>query len=389
MAVPAELLTYQRESSVMPATIIDDPIACDECDGQVTDTVSVDGHLLCDICADRYPICEDCDSRVESTVETVDGDNICSRCREIDYFTCDCCDSITPTLIHAADGQSVCRRCEDNCYWWCDYCDNLVRDGAYCDCSESEWGHSSHIHDCYYKPAPDFHGTGPVYLGFELEISTADMMLDDCAGAAVERLGTLGYLKSDSTINAGTGYGFELVTHPMSYDWALANFPWPLLAELADADCSGDGNGLHVHVSRAAFSSPAHIYRWMKLFYRNEHNVISLARRHSPHWADFTYSARRHVKDYAKGASGDRYTAINTCPDETFELRIFASSLNQQEVQAALALAAASVEYTRALTVADIATHGGWDWTSFAHWVDERPQYAPLAREMERLSCVC
>lgn len=373
----------------MPATIIDDPVTCDECDDRVTDTVEVGNRVLCATCAECYPTCDDCDRRVASTVETVDGNDVCSRCRDLDYFTCDCCARITPTLIHASDGQSVCARCEENCYWWCDYCDNLVRDGESCDCRDSEWQQTSDIHDCYYKPEPRFQGIGPLYLGFELEISAPDMMLCECAETAVQRLGTVGYLKSDGTINGNTGYGFELVTHPMSYDWALTHFPWPLLAELADADCDGDGNGLHVHVSRAAFSSPAHIYRWMKLFYRNEQNVITLARRHSPQWADFTRRARRDVKDYAKGASGYRYTAINTCPADTFELRIFASSLDQQEVQAALALAAASVEYTRTLTVADIATRGGWDWASFALWVDERPQYAPLSREMERLACAC
>ena len=374
----------------MPATIIDDPVSCDDCRHLTIDAVAVEERLLCGTCADRYPVCDDCDSRVGSTVETVDGNDVCTQCRQSDYFTCDCCDYPTPTLVHATDGRSVCGRCEDNCYWWCVYCDDLVRNGEHCDCDESEGDLSRTIHEFYYRPEPEFHGTGPLYLGFELEISAPDMMLSECAETAVERLGALGYLKADSTINDDTGYGFELVTHPMSYDWALTNFPWPLLNELADADCSGDGNGLHVHVSRAAFSSPAHIYRWMKLFYRNERSVITLARRSSPQWANFSQSARRDVKNYAKGKAGvDRYTAINTRPPDTFELRIFASTLNRQEVQAALALAAASVEYTRTLSVTDIANRNGWAWAAFARWVNEHPEYAPLSREMERLSCAC
>lgn len=373
----------------MPATIIEDPITCYDCDDPVIDPVDIDDRMLCEACAGLYPTCADCDERVAATVETIDGNRICSWCREHDYYTCDCCTGITPTLRHANDGNAICRSCEENCYRWCDYCDNLIRGGNDCDCVGAELDTSDHIHPYYYRPTPQFHGTGPVYLGFELEISTPELMLCDCADTAVDQLGTLGYLKSDSTINGDTGYGFELVTHPMSYDWAIANFPWRLLTKLADADCTGDGNGLHVHISRAGFSSPAHIYRWMKLFYRNEHNVITLARRYSPHWAEFTSTARRRVKDYAKGASSDRYTAINTCPENTFELRIFASSLDQQEVQAALALAAASVDYTRTLTVADITGHDGWDWAAFAQWVGERPQYAPLSREMERRSCAC
>jgi RNA-directed DNA polymerase len=46
-------------------------------------------------------------------------------------------------------------------------------------------------------------------------------------------LGRLGYLKADSSI----GTGFEIVTHPMSYDWAMANFP------REDAEVLRDGIG--------------------------------------------------------------------------------------------------------------------------------------------------
>jgi hypothetical protein len=58
-------------------------------------------------------------------------------------------------------------------------------------------------------------------------------------------------------------------------------------------------------------------------------------------------------------------------------------------VQAALAFADASVRYTRALTVLDIARHSGWDWSSFTRWLPEHPQYLPLTRELEALACAC
>jgi len=67
---------------------------------------------------------------------------------------------------------------------------------------------------------------------------------------------------------------------------------------------------------------------------------------------------------------------------------VFASSLDVQQVQAALAFTAASIDYTRGLRIADIRA-GAWDWSRFATWVTTRPDYQPLAQEMENLQCAC
>jgi hypothetical protein len=70
--------------------------------------------------------------------------------------------------------------------------------------------------------------------------------------------------------------------------------------------------------------------------------------------------------------------AVNTQNKDTLELRVFASSLDPALVKAALAFAAASVEYTR-----DPVNPLGWD--DFARWVSTRADYAPLTRELRRL----
>lgn len=240
-----------------------------------------------------------------------------------------------------------------------------------------------------YKPDPIFHGEGPLFLGLELEIVVPEYRFQDCARVATDQLGRLGYLKRDSSIRP---CGFELVTHPMSYRFALEGFPWPLLGSLADLGCVADESvGLHVHVSRAGFDSLTHVYRWMKLLYRNEPEVVSLARRRS-HYAPFDDRARAKARDTAKGpvhALGlDRYQAINPHPRHTLELRMFASSLEPDEVTAALAFAAASVEYTRGLRIPEVRA-GGWGWGRFAEWVAARPEYLPLTMQMEDLACAC
>jgi hypothetical protein len=305
-------------------------------------------------------------------------------------LTCDGCLLPGASMSTTADGRDMCDSCVAE-FWSCENCSELIDAGDYCsscdhtdcecgDCYGNDNG-SEWIHDYSYRPRPVFHGEGPRFLGLELEIDVRDIA--DDADTAARHLGDLGYLKEDGSINNG----FEIVTHPMTYAYAMDNFPWRMLSELAANDASGEGNGIHVHVSRAAFASSAHVYRWMKLFYRNKDAVSDVARRHNSSWASFTSEDRAHVKHAAKGdRDGRRYQAINSQNDDTFELRIFASSLDRQEVSAALGLTDASVKYTRDLSVTDVVA-GAWDWPAFTAWLDTRPEYAPLSRELESVSC--
>lgn len=360
----------------------------------------VAASIECVYCADLEP--------AEHSEPAYPDGRVCDLCAGSYYTQCYHCDLFARDgrdVTTRWDGEAVCPGCLQDRYWRCEGCDEWIEFGADCadcdgddadDCDDCDAPHeySSVVHDYSYKPAPEFHGTGPLYLGLELEINTPLGELDGAARLATDQLGNLGYLKSDSSIERG----FEIVTHPMSHDWAAERFPWPMLAKLRGMGCSPDGNGLHVHVSRAAFDGPLHIYRWLKFFHRNQPQVIRIARRESDRWAAFSDHSRRNAKTLAKGkAWGERYSAINTNNTDTLELRIFASSLTEREVRAALGLAAASVEYTRALTTQDITRRGGWQWPAFRGWVADRPQYAALAHEMaahdiddtQELPCAC
>ncbi|MFI5496624.1 hypothetical protein [Actinoplanes sp. NPDC051859] len=317
----------------------------------------VQTNLVCSSCVS----CNDCQRviRQDDVQETLDGAEVCETCLFTAYSRCWECDGWN------RDGDDCANGCDDD-------------DDVYCGGLIREYG---------YKPGPDFRGDGPLFLGPEIEVEVFDGDLRRCAQLAIDHLGELGYLKEDGSLH----HGFEIVTHPMSYDWAIAHFPWDMLAELQRSGCrTNDDTGMHVHVSRAAFTGAGHIYRWMKFVYRNESDVIALARRTSTLFAAFSADARRSVKDHAKGGYGDdRHHAINTTNAATFELRMFASSLEPAEVKAALAFAAASIEYTRELTVAAICHDRGWTWQAFVGWLAEHPTYAPLHNHLEQQSCAC
>ncbi|MFD4433320.1 hypothetical protein [Nocardia sp. NPDC058497] len=401
----------------MPTAVLDisaDLAECESCSTQTPpDEIihTADADQLCSSCAVELDLCQSCDRPARDVEQTVDDEDRCAECRSefsqcddcsrysteitaiisggdvcpdcaAEYSHCFDCNSAAADLVSINFDHSVCSDCRDD-YCRCHECQMLFRGCEYyCeDCSRPD---SSRVHDSDYKPHPDFHGCGPLFLGLELEVRTTYTGHDTAVETANTRLESLGYLKDDASISCG----FELVTHPMSFDYAMSRFPWSLLSQLRLLGCRTDEEvGLHIHLSRDGFDSPAHIYRWLKLIYRNEAAVTALARRRYTEWAQFDPDIRAMAKKLANGDHGwGRYHAVNARPTDTFELRVFASSLNRRQVQAALAFAHASVEYTRGLRARDVARFGGWDWSTFAAWVSTRPEYAPLTAELSALA---
>lgn len=262
-------------------------------------------------------------------------------------------------------------------------------------------------------------GAGPAFYGMEIEIRCRDNRI---MMHAQHVIGRHGHLKNDSSI----GGGFELVTHPMDFPWAMENFPWALLPELAEMGCTIDPsvNGIHVHVNRAGFTSSSHMLRWLKFIYRNSSQVTRIARRETARYGSFNETVQQahyaHVmaekararlkaaeatlaanpsyeneqayaeanRDLRTLISGDftrtsRYQAINTRGADTLEMRMFASTLAVLEAQAALQMAAASVEYTRGIRASQVCK-GAWGWVAFSAWLRENGDTYPALLQANR-----
>lgn len=365
-------------------------------------------------CVQCTAACDRCDRvRSRRTLRrTFNTDqSLCRNCLEvIGAASCFSCghvfvgDDRHDTLIQAEDSAGVyaCSDCRERGYvnWdQCPQCDDYYRYGLMhsggcadcgpnpddeCGCEECTYGDQEDgtIHGYGFKPRPQFHGTGRVFLGLELEVETPYRGKNKLAGIADGQLSGLGYLKDDSSISNG----FELVTHPMTPDYAAESFPWEMLTELESHGCEADEScGIHVHVNRDGFDGAPHVFKWLRLIYRNASHVQRIARRESNRWASFTgYSTYTDdCKRFAKGSrSGERYVAVNVNNEHTFEVRAFASSLNPVEVRAALELVSGSVEYARQLSVFDIVNDGGWNWDSFMGWAESQDgKYAALVAQ--------
>lgn len=322
--------------------------------------------------------------------------------------TClECGGRFSVDYVREVDGDRYCDSCHIELFDECSACEEVYRSDEGHDCPEAcdqcggtcLYGNSDGIiRDYGYKPHPAFHGDGPVYFGMEIELeSSRSRSLDEAASLAQHRMGSVAYLKEDGSLSNG----FEVVTHPMSYDYALNKFPWDTFRELRQVGMSGDEQaGVHIHINRSAFIDACHVYRWLKLIHRNRNSVVRLAGRRST-WARFERSDREWAIDYAKRGRNalhsspgpvwysyprrkrttppaydtSRYRAVNMNNSETVEVRIFRGSANENILRGYLAFVAASVEYSRSLSAHDILTKNAWQWDVFLAWASERPEY--------------
>ncbi len=288
------------------------------------------------------------------------------------------------TSTVADRGEQWCQDCTDRGAYWCDDCDEYNSDG--CDRCDDD-GAGRIIHDYSYRPDAIFHSTDKnerLYFGLEIEVEAGSRRIEAASYAQQLEVLDLAYLKNDGSLENG----FEIVTHPMSHGFFKqeAQEFWAVLEQLRSNNQykvkSWDTRtcGLHIHISRTGFSGGAHMHRFLNLVYSNPDFYSTLAGRTSDQWAKFTDI---NVREYARNADGeriftpdggyeitskrtfmhklqpdrnsDRYSAVNTNNRETLEMRIFRGTVNGDTIKAQLDLAHASVEYTRTLTVQDVA----------------------------------
>ena len=336
-----------------------------------------------------------------------------NRCREL----CNHCNNYVGRngLANTPDGR-MCQGCwsthdDFNEWFQCTHCDDFVdfsqrcrfNGGAFCDdcynnnvescddCDETFWGDDGHycseahavIKDYSYRPDSfTFHGTGKLFMGFELEVEVQyDASRSEGAEYANGKLGEghRGYCKYDGSLEDG----FEIVTQPHTLEEYNSNFPWELIEGLRNQGFRSWNTstcGLHIHVSRSAFgttrtSSMAHQIRFTKLFYDNQIIVSRLAGRSNSRWASFADKGNLPAKIKGETYGEGHYSAINTENEDTLEIRIFRGSLNVTRVRASLELVHSAVEYTRDLKVS--GSNGALDWSKYMRYVIANAEQYP------------
>ena len=379
-------------------------IECYECSESLEpdDVVPVNGVAYCEDCT---TVCDDCEERTPTDDVMSDSNTtVCENCYSDHYFTCEDCDSITHTdNCHSIEGDTlVC----DSCVYNVNY-RYLEGSGewhyASCECDECEGGSVEdirYIHYYSYEPDTIFYDDrmgsqrarrNEFYFGAEIEMNTRGgySTVESAAEFVYNNIGEdYVYLKEDGSI----GTGFEFVTHPMTLDYWRNHFPWDNYEKLASMgmlawDSVDRKCGLHINISRSAFTSSSHLAKFLLFVYREEESLVKFAGRRSRDYADFTYSERELFIEHGKGNTrGSRHVAVNCQNDNRIEFRIFRPSLKRDTVLASIELCHALCHFTAVTTIADIH-NGRFDFDAFRMWLtagDTPTEYPTLVARIDK-----
>lgn len=315
-------------------------------------------------------------------------DEMCCECGE-DHFTCEWCGSVhNVNYMNSCDFPSsiICESCHDHGTSWCEHCDTTYDNNHWSCPNDCDRGDNDRLNGYGYKPYPVFHDVdgqvspvrGTVYMGVELEMEAMNGSTPNEGAYIIEgQLGTFAYCKEDASLQ----YGLEMVTHPMTLEYAQ-NRDWSVLSSLRQQGFrSWDTTtaGMHIHVARTAFDGTSHLYRFTQLVLKNEPACTTFAGRQNDTYASFRDGYQPgFLAKVIKGREYGSRGAVNLQNGATVEVRMFRGSLKKKRLLANLEFVHAAVEYTRVLTVPQVAT-GGLSWRAFATWItDNRETYPHL-----------
>jgi hypothetical protein len=232
-------------------------------------------------------------------------------------------------------------------------------------------------------------------MGIELEMeATRGAYAADLAQIAKDHLDGFAYYKHDGSLRDGV----ELVTHPATLE-AFKFMDWSCLAKIAEAGGRSWNTttcGLHIHLSRSAFSGVTHLWLFSQFFSENRQQLVTLAGRESS-YASFGIELKKDIKLASKKRRGTaRYLAVNFTNNTTIELRLFRGSLLKERVFAQVELTDAIFNYTSELnsnkvlanskTWKDATTVGVLGWAAFTQYcLDRKEVYPNLCNYLETL----
>lgn len=392
-------------------------IRCDDCGEWVLERdgyTTQDGDFICEDCRDsNYVDCDYCGDIIRADDSFDIDPNLgrwhssqcyCEICRDNHTTQCDDCgEYFTDDHIHGDGCHDICDSCYEDHWYTCANCGDLVRDDdvcwyddePYCEscCPNDE---SCHFHDYGYKPEPDFqfragelskltkeHGrTISAYearnfaltFGVELEVDKGNDH-----NALADELSELNqpiYMKHDGSLG---DEGVEIVTHPCSLAYHQYELRWAEIDRVCKANDykSHDAKtcGLHIHLGLAALGNDSTSRdltqaKLVLLACRFRQQLTTFSRRGEAelnHWASFPYvdvnedmddGELRHAA--LRTENDGRYQAVNLCPRDTIEFRLFRGTLKRDTLIASLQLVNNLAKYALTHTLRECAFEASW-----------------------------
>jgi hypothetical protein len=295
------------------------------------------GLAICNHCEDLW---------LSDHIEVFSNTRLCWSCRE-DYIVCTNCENaqhIDNAFYDEDDEQYFCEEC-----WY----------GRH---------RTLTLHNYTYKPDPIFKNHLPLfdkkqlYMGMELEVARnmGDAGNAEINGWITQQSDSFIYVKSDVSVDNG----FEIVTHPFTYEWATAHFPYgnfDNLCTIVGVLDTHSSAGTHIHLSKEAFTS-VHLWKFIKFHIDNPTFVGALGGRGTAvnyGNLDDLNEVRKDLKEIAQFPKDHPYTkytrqhGINLNPEYTIELRYMASGIRSKTIKKNQQWAQAVFDYTKRVNFRD------------------------------------
>ena len=352
----------------------DNYVICDDC-GELVEEDEIytthDDRLICSECYDNgYCTCDRCGLAIKDSdcihIENT-GEYMCSDCADKYCYQCmECMRWFTDDgILSDSEGNHLCEDCycdgyytcaecgefirQDDCYW------DDIRDEPYCEyCYSTEirnqFINSYHSHDewivHYTENERNDYMSDKLTLGLEIEVAGDT----DCAEGFMDKVDDdLIHLERDGSVE-----GFEIITQPMTKEYATEVFPNKIsegLEYLIENDFRGhNAGGIHIHVANYG-NMMFTVYRLKRLLYNLDNKqqslLLELTQRKKDNlrqWANNQVSFNMSL-EYA-WLQNNRYEALNLdARTETLEFRIFNSSLRVERILKNIEMVYALLDY--------------------------------------------
>ena len=393
---------------------VEDSWTCHNCDSnmlshqdqdQFTVFYGTEEQNWCLSCYESCSVtCGMCDmAHHEDRSTVVEEEPLCESCAGEHTFWCNACDErrLTENSVYIdSENETVCQVCFEETYSECGDCEEMFNNDSVHYCSDDdaylcEGCHPDYretpsrptisspersvvIHNYTFKPEPHYFTLGMnernrihrnlFMCGVETEVEVPDTLDKRLIAKSIMDSDTAGlfYMKSDSSIS----YGFEIVSHPFSYDWMKENReafePMFALRKMGVKSYNTPNCGVHVHMSRQAFTK-FHLLKFCTMFFKYHDFVFRMSRRNQSSFERYSNDSpsivwvKKLIKQN-RGVGGDR-NILNLASGVTIECRLFKGTLNPRGWYGNIEFLKSMYEFTKETGLKDV-TPG-----NYASWV--------------------
>ena len=222
------------------------------------------------------------------------------------------------------------------------------------------------------------------YLGIEMEFQVDKRKQgrlyvgDNLAGHAM--------MKEDGSISDG----FEVVSRPASYLSHLHNYD-SFLTNLPEYIHPHKSCGMHVHISRTAFSVMG-AGKFVEFMNRTDNKsfIKLIAGRNTTNYqnGDPDYTIKKPFRMATRGEGAHRYNFVNLNNDKTIELRIFATPANKKEFHIRMQFVKAMVDYCKPAIHA-VPYKQQTHFESFVSWLNNTKKEFKDLQNLIKESTIC